>query len=297
VRSNSKEQTRNFFRLWTPPMATHRQLMPLLCMSTDQLKDFFVRRRWTRSTVIGVAKRLLQHNAAQKAGITQTVVADLEFLKMTANSQRAPAWNPAGVVAGCKCIASSNCNDDESEVGRRAAVAHTVVTTAQLESVTVTVVESKTVSGQGPYTIHFPRNSHIGTQLEMLTLSRSKQSLPYLWLPLRQTSDDSTVTMEAVRRLKTSSKQRFMVKDVRACRRAGHGMGFTHQEMLSLTRHANEHSLRIYAAGGLLDVSEAKIHHAVVEATEQNMEKPQKTFSIWRLAGPSAPRKTVPRSQ
>lgn len=139
------------------------------------------------------------------------------------------------------------------------------------QTITVLVVEGKTIQTKGPYTIHLPTESLIARSLWELAQSRVRKDKPYLFIDaptiITARADINPYLTEAKARMR-----KIFSGDLRSPRRGGLSslslLGLPEQQLCTLSRHPDVAMLRRYLAAGRLNNYEAELQCEAVSLNE-----------------------------
>lgn len=141
----------------------------------------------------------------------------------------------------------------------------------ELSSLTILVVQGKTVPATGPYTIHVDIESETALEIQKLKDSRMASKMPYLFLDLPTLTDNHDTARTAARRQEALIKT-FYPCDLRSCRRGGLSamalQGLPDAQLQTLSRHPDPATLRRYLGAGRLNATEATMQMEAAAANE-----------------------------
>jgi hypothetical protein len=165
------------------------------------------------------------------------------------------------------------------------------VRTVTIDTYAQLVVEGKTVSTNGPFTIHFPLTSTTTKLLVAAASLAHRENRPYIFLDaptlLVGKELDKAVTKEE-QRLKSLLLSATRVSlpatlscDLRGLRRGGistmSAAGHSQQDILLVSRHSDTGVLNIYEAAGLLDSATARIQQRLILSNEAAALEPTRS--------------------
>lgn len=253
-------------------------------------------RQWCRSVEFSrlASLRAFVKRHSEMIRSSQDLVAQMSLLMSTAHSCRVPSWTPAQdekyITTDQSDILSFPLYKLTWILAQRLGDMLRLrcsqifqVTLQDQQGMAIIFVRGKCVGKHGPFTIHIPYNSTAATILRFYVKEATAKNWAYVFLPSLQILPD-TEEDELMRKTETATKRDHPISDFRALRRGGVIAAATNSNLTSaglrtMTRHADDHVLRIYLGAGLLDRQTRDEQFRFIEATENALSE-RKTASV-----------------
>lgn len=267
--------------------AAKRALLPLFTLPAEKLTEAFNKladeRQWSRPTRIARLNKALTlpHLVANAKAANQQVAA-LKELRRSLEAIQPPAWDPQAegeymTTADAEHLAQLM---EEQPENKRllAPVLLAYLLTQRVgdvlawrtdnvrlieradpatNTVSILVVEGKTVARTGPYAVQCWQNS-IAAKL-LMELKSEDTTTPYLFLKESSILEDHAEVRKAViqqqRKIKQVWKQKLLAPRRGSAVALG-SLATPEEDIMTLSRHPQPHTLRRYMAAGLMSNSE-----------------------------------------
>jgi hypothetical protein len=296
-------------RRLTPPQFTRRAvsisniflrdslqwaLAPLVALPVPLLRrvlaDIQATRSWSNSTLVSRVNTLLAMQRSIGNLAATGVAIELRRLRRDASQIQTPSWEPddpnscltpakARVLWDklwedpililplvCSWILGQRCGD---VLLWRTKNVNATTSFTGLTSLSITVVEGKTIPATGPFTLHMPHDSEIAAAL--LRWKETRGVLPYLFLPSPTILDNHADT-RALARAQQQKMRTHFAGDLRSLRRGGlvamSMANLPDDHVRTMSRHTDAPMLRRYLAAGRLNHTEAALQMEAVSANE-----------------------------
>ena len=275
-------------------------LAPLLALSPKEFLDTWAiitqRRNWSNSTVVSRINSLFALTKvvplAQRNGLTQI----MSRIRRTASEIQVPAWQPEDEL---QCMSAKVAQSlwairyqdpllifpivwswvlgqrNGDILLWRTGNVRFLSKANGLSSVSVLVVEGKTVAKSGPFTIHIPPESTLAKDLTEHAEKRRAKKLPYLFLQTNSLLNSHAETRALAIRQQHLMKKHFQ-GDLRATRRGGLSslsiQALPEAQICTLSRHPDLSMLRRYLAAGRLNTTEARQQMEAITINEAQLD-------------------------